>query len=105
MRFRTTTLLVSEGLVSHCDVRFAACLRANVRPAQTRVGTCMGMGTLEAARTMTLLLEYFLRSVPTTKQHVARQTPPSAPPNIICCSCTSSSSLTVANNGYYATIL
>ena len=31
---RTMTLLVGEGLISHCDVRLAACLRANVRPAQ-----------------------------------------------------------------------
>ena len=37
--------------------------------------------------------------------YVARQTPPSAPPNIICCTCTSSNNLTMANNGYYATIL
>ena len=32
-----------------------------------------------------------VNSMPRTKQHLARQTPPSAPPNIICCSCTCSS--------------
>ena len=45
---------------------------------------------LDGTQTMTPRSEYFLRSVPTTKRHFARQTPPSAPPNIICCSCTSS---------------
>ena len=43
---------------------------------------------------MTPLSEYFhlnIHSVPTTKRHIARQTPPSTPPNIICCSCMSSS--------------
>ena len=34
MCFRTMTVLVSEGLVGHCDVRLAACLQANVWPAQ-----------------------------------------------------------------------
>ena len=46
MSSRTTTLLVSEGLASHCDVRLAACLRANVRQAQ-EIGQCLHSRTMK----------------------------------------------------------
>ena len=95
------TLLVSEGLVSHYDIRLAACLWANVRLQKTGLHlhspTAKLSRYLDGAQTMMPLLEYlcsYLRSIssmPTTKQHIARQTPPPLHPVIVL-----SSTLTMA---------
>ena len=97
MRSRTTTLLASEELASHCDIRLATCLRANVRLAQethmlasslsnNKSGSIFRWCSNNEAAFRILPFEYTLRAK--NKANVARQTPPYAPPNIICCSCT-----------------
>ena len=47
MHSRMTTLLASEGLVSHCDVRLGACLRVNVWLTGTRDWLALSLSNSE----------------------------------------------------------